>query len=248
MSRRAFEVLKSCDTVAGYGTYIDLIRSLLDGKEIIETAMKKEVDRVKAAIDAALAGKICAVVSSGDAGIYAMAGLIFEVLKERGVHVVRPRDPSARQEGRPALVVEVVPGIPALASGASLLGAPLTHDFAAISLSDLLTPWETIEKRLECAAMADFVIVLYNPRSKKRSWQLEKAQSIILKHRSGETPVGIVQNAMRDGETVRILPLRDLHLAEVDMLTTVFIGNSSSMTYMDFLITPRGYRTKYQIG
>ena len=144
--------------------------------------------------------------------------------------------------------VEVIPGIPALCAGASLLGAPLTHDFAAISLSDLLTPWEVIEKRIEAAARADFVIVLYNPKSKKRTWQLEKAQQILLAHRDSNTPVGIVVSAMRSEQDVRIVPLAQLHKAHVDMQTTVFMGSSQSSRYLDFMITPRGYARKYNIA
>ena len=141
----------------------------------------------------------------------------------------------------------MVPGIPALASGASLLGAPLTHDFACISLSDLLTPWELIEKRLKAAAMADFVMVIFNPKSKKRDWQLNRAREIALEHRGPDTPVGIVRNAYRDGQEVSMVPLSELHKAHVDMLTTVFIGSSASCGYLDFMYTPRGYARKYQI-
>jgi precorrin-3B C17-methyltransferase len=143
--------------------------------------------------------------------------------------------------------VEVVPGIPALSAGAALLGAPLTHDFAAISLSDLLTPWEVIAQRLEAAARADFVVVLYNPKSKKRNWQLERAQKILLDYRDGQTPVGIVIGAMRDNQQVRIVALADLHREYVDMQTTVFIGSSASTRYLDFMVTPRGYAQKYGI-
>lgn len=230
-------------TVAGYTIYIDLIRPLIDGKAIISTGMTREVDRVDAAIDAALEGGPCAIVSSGDPGIYAMAGLALEICQSRGIPIRRPGG-SGSDTG---LCIEVVPGIPALGAGASLLGAPLTHDFAAISLSDLLTPWETIEKRLEAAAAADFVIVLYNPRSRRRKGHLEAAQQIILQHRKGATPVGVVSRAMRSGQAVRILPLSDLHLADIDMQTTVFIGNSTSTTYCDFMITPRGYAGKYDL-
>jgi precorrin-3B C17-methyltransferase len=142
----------------------------------------------------------------------------------------------------------VVPGIPALCAGASLLGAPLTHDFATISLSDLLTPWQLIEQRLEAAAKADFVVVLYNPKSKKRTWQLESAQKILLKYRDKLTPVGIVVSAMRTNQQVRIVPLVDLHREQVDMQTTVFVGNSTSSRYLDFMVTPRGYAKKYGKG
>jgi precorrin-3B C17-methyltransferase len=144
-------------------------------------------------------------------------------------------------------VVEVVPGIPALCAGAALLGAPLTHDFAVISLSDLLTPWHIIEQRVEAAAKADFVVVLYNPKSKKRTWQLESAQKILLKYRDSRTPVGIVVSAMRENQRVRIAPLAELHQQHVDMQTTVFIGSSASSRYLDFMVTPRGYAKKYEI-
>jgi len=247
MSRRAHEVLKNVDVVAGYTTYIELVRSLITGKEIISTSMKKEVDRVEAAIEAALSGKSCAIVSSGDPGIYAMAGLVFEMCKTRNIKIVSPQTPRAEGRQGALLPVEVVPGIPALSSGASLLGAPLTHDFAVISLSDLLTPWDLIEKRVAAAAQADFVIVIYNPKSKKRDWQLEKAQKIILKYRDGKTPVGIVTSAMREKQNVRIVPLLELHEAPVNMQTTVFIGSSASTAYLDYMVTPRGYTKKYSI-
>ena len=247
MTKRAAEILASVKVVAGYGTYIDLIRPLIDGKEIISTGMTKEVARVEAAIEQAQAGKSCAIVSSGDPGIYAMAGLVFETCKIKGIAIVPPGSGTRTADDRNALRIEVVPGIPALSAGAALLGAPLTHDFAAISLSDLLTPWELIEQRLEAAARADFVIVLYNPKSKKRDWQLERAQKIILGHRDKNTPVGIVSRAMRERQNIEIIPLDSLHRADVDMQTTVFIGSSTSGEYMDFMYTPRGYAKKYRI-
>lgn len=244
MSMRCVDVIKGADVIAGYTVYVDLIKGFIQGKEVIATTMKKEVDRVKAAVETALTGKKVALVSSGDPGIYAMAGLALEIIKEKGVSAKRPGE-GAPEEG--GLTVEVVPGIPALSSGGSLLGAPLTHDFACVSLSDLLTPWELIEKRLNAVAEADFVMVIFNPKSKKRNWQLGKAQEIALKHRSGETPVGIVKNAMRDGQDVTVVPLKNLHEADVDMLTTVFIGNSASEGYLDFMFTPRGYGKKYDL-
>ena len=205
--------------------------------------MKKEVDRVAAAIDLALAGTTCAVVSSGDPGVYAMAGLVLEMCREREIAI------GGRENGaEDRLHIEVVPGIPALCSGASLLGAPLTHDFAAISLSDLLTPWETIEARLAAAAGADFVIVIYNPKSRRRSEHLGRAQAIVLAHRDPSTPVGIVTGAMRDNQRVTLTTLGELHRAEVDMQTTVFIGNSSTFTYDGYMVTPRGYAKKYNIA
>ena len=248
MSGRAVDVLRSVSAVAGYTTYMDLIKPLVAGKKLVSTTMKKEVDRVKAAIDLAIKGESCAIVSSGDPGIYAMAGLAFEICQKQGIAVKRPGVAADGPENGPSLTIEVVPGIPALASGAALLGAPLTHDFAVVSLSDLLTPWDKIEKRIDAAASADFVIVIFNPRSKKRDWQLSKAREIVLKHRHPDTPVGIVKSAMRDGQAVTITRLADLDVADVDMLSTVFIGSSASVTYLDFMITPRGYSDKYDIG
>lgn len=242
LSARARQVLETVDTVAGYTTYIDLIRPLIPEKPVIATAMKKEVARVEAAIDNAMSGKRCAIVSSGDPGIYAMAGLVFEMCEKKGIPIC-----CGPESGPETLTVEVVPGIPALAAGAALLGAPLTHDFAAISLSDLLTPWPVIEKRLNAAAEADFVIVIYNPKSKRRQDHLTSAQQIILAHRSSNTPVGIVTGAMRDNERVMLTTLAQLHLAKVDMQTTVFIGNRSTRVYDGFLITPRGYADKYDL-
>jgi precorrin-3B C17-methyltransferase len=236
------------DTIVGYGTYVDLVKSLVSGKEIISTGMTKEVGRVAAAIDMAQKGKAVALVSSGDPGIYAMAGLALEMCAAHNLPVV----PACTVAGDDALCgdtlsIEVVPGIPALCAGAALLGAPLMHDFAAISLSDLLTPWEVIEQRLHAAASTDFVIVIYNPKSKKRYWQMEKAQQITLKYRSGETPVGIVTSAMREDQSIAVTTLGRLHTVEVNMQTTVFVGNSTTMRYGDFLFTLRGYGKKYEL-
>ena len=167
-------------------------------------------------------------------------------MPEKGIDIRGPHT-NAGAGLENALLIEVIPGIPALAAGASLLGAPLTHDFAAVSLSDLLTPWELIERRLEAAAGADFVIALYNPKSKRRSGHLETAQKIILRHRTADTPVGVVTGAMRDNQRIRITTLGNLHLADVDMQTIVFIGNSSTFEYMGHMITPRGYARKYDL-
>jgi precorrin-3B C17-methyltransferase len=236
--------LESVDAVAGYTTYIDLIRPLITGKQVISTAMKKEIDRVSAALDLALAGTACAIVSSGDPGVYAMAGLVLEMCRQRAIAIGGQGD---GQRENP-LAIEIVPGIPALCSGASLLGAPLTHDFAAISLSDLLTPWETIETRLNAAAGADFVIVIYNPKSRRRAGHLARAQALILAHRDPSTPVGIVTGAMRDNQRVTLTTLDRLDQAEVDMQTTVFVGNSKTFVYDGMMVTPRGYAEKYDIN
>ena len=249
LTRRAEDVLQKVEAVAGYTTYIDLIRPLILDKQIVSTGMTKEVQRVESAIQLSLEGTSCAIVSSGDPGIYAMAGLVFETCSAKNIKIL-PRSEQAANMPKDSeiIYVEIVPGIPALSAGAALLGAPLTHDFAVISLSDLLTPWEIIEKRLEAAARADFVIVLYNPKSKKRTWQLEKAQQIILVHRDQNTPVGIVTSAMRDSQNVDVITLDNLHRAEVNMQTTVFIGSSASLQYADYMYTPRGYSKKYKFN
>ncbi len=233
------KVLGFVDVVVGYQTYLEIIEPVIRGKKVHSTGMTREVDRVEAAIEAALTGRSCALVSGGDPGVYAMAGLVLEILATRGI--------ACNTGAENSLKVEVVPGIPALCAGAALLGAPLTHDFAAISLSDLLTPWDLIEKRIDAAALADFIIVLHNPKSKKRDRQLEKAGEIILRHRPGTTPVGIATGAMRENQRIRLCSLTNLHLAEVDMQSIVFVGNSSTFRYGNLMITPRGYSRKYTL-
>jgi precorrin-3B C17-methyltransferase len=244
---RAVEVLRAADVVAGYTTYIDLVRSLIPTADIISTGMTKEVDRVEAALQAALDGRSCALISSGDPGIYAMAGLALEMCQQKGLPIHTAATPGPDAGGPTGLHLEVVPGIPALCAGAALLGAPLTHDFAVISLSDLLTPWERIEQRLNAAARADFVIAIYNPKSKRRADHLAKAQQILLKHRDPHTPVGVVHRAMRSGQHVEIVDLEVLDRAAVDMQTIVFVGSRTSVCYRDFMITPRGYARKYDL-
>ena len=229
--------------VAGYRTYIELIAPLLSHQEVVATGMKAEVKRCQAAIDRALAGVRVALVSSGDAGIYGMAGLVLEICAARSLKVGPPEGADEVD-----FHLEVIPGIPALAAGAALLGAPLMHDFAAISLSDLLTPWETIVKRLELAAQGDFVIVLYNPKSKKRHWQLGAVRELLLKCKDPETPVGLASRAMRQGQETVITTLKDLLEHPVDMQTVVIVGNSQTFTYGPYMITPRGYLNKYQVG
>jgi precorrin-3B C17-methyltransferase len=204
--------------------------------------MRQEVDRCAKAVELAQNGKTIAVICSGDPGIYAMAGLVFEVL--HGQHKVVG---ARRAVPLPSVDVEIIPGIPALSACAARLGAPLMHDFAAVSLSDLLTPWELIERRLEAAASADFVIVIYNPKSKGRPDHIQKARDIILKHRNPETPVGIVKGATRENETVAITDLKNMLDFEIDMQSTVIIGNSNTFTWQDWMVTPRGYEKKYKI-
>jgi precorrin-3B C17-methyltransferase len=237
---RAQAALAEAQVVVGYQTYIDLVRPLLTTQEVVATGMKAEVKRCQLALDRARDGQRVALVSSGDAGIYGMAGLVLEICAAQGLKVGPPEDSTAVD-----LHLEVIPGVPALAAGAALLGAPLMHDFVAISLSDLLTPWETIVKRLELAAQGDFVIVLYNPKSKKRDWQLGAVQDLLLRHKDPGTPVGIVCRAMRQGQAVTITTLNDLTKNPVDMQTIVVVGNSQTYAYGPYMITPRGYRSKY---
>ncbi len=228
--------------VVGYQTYIDLIRPILTHQELLVSGMKAEMKRCQAAVDRALAGGRVALVSSGDAGVYGMAGLALEILAAQGL-AIGPPDCGAPVD----LFFEVIPGIPALAAGAALLGAPLMHDFAVISLSDLLTPWEVIEKRLTAVAAADFVIVVYNPKSKKRDWQLAALRDIALNHRDPATPVGIVSRAMREGQQTITTTLGEMLHHPVDMQTIVFIGNSQTYSFGNYLVTPRGYLHKYDL-
>lgn len=231
----ATQAIERARVVAGYSTYLDLVpKDLLAGKEIVSTGMMGEVERCSLAIDAALSGRDTVVVSGGDAGVYGMAGLVLELLEARGL--------------TDALEFEVVPGIPALTGAAALLGAPLTHDFACVSLSDLLTPWGLIEKRLDAAASADFVLVLYNPRSRRRAGLLARALAIVSRHRAPGTPLGIVRQAWREGQSVRVTDLSCVDPGEVDMLTIVIIGNSQTRTVKDRMLTPRGYAGKYGMG
>lgn len=242
LAPRARAALESSQVVVGYQTYVELIAPLLTHQEVVATGMKAEVKRCQAAIDRVLAGQRVALVSSGDAGIYGMAGLVLEMCAAQGLRVGQPG--SDREVD---LFLEVIPGIPALAAGAALLGAPLMHDFAAVSLSDLLTPWEVIERRVTAAAEADFVIVLYNPKSKKRDWQLRAVVELLLRHREPGTPAGLVRRAMRPGEEMVLTTLEDLPNQAVDMQTIILVGNSQTFRYGDYLVTPRGYLAKYQV-
>ena len=225
LTLRAREAIESSDLIVGYTAYIALIRDAFPHKEMVSTGMKKEVDRCRLAVEAAVSGKTTAVVCSGDSGVYGMAGLIYEVAQDY-----------------PPIDIEVVPGITAACGGAAVLGAPLTHDFAVISLSDLLTPWEKIERRLRAAAEADFVICLYNPRSRSRADMLRRACDILLAAKGGDTPCGYVKNIGREGQTSVVLSLSQLRDCEdVDMFTSVFIGNEQTKLLNGKLVTPRGY-------
>jgi cobalt-factor III methyltransferase len=235
ITERAREAIAESDMIIGYKTYVDLIEKLVTGQQIISTGMTEEVSRAQEAVKQAEQGKKVAVISSGDAGVYGMAGLVYEVLIEKG------------WEKATGVEVEVIPGISAINSCAALLGAPVMHDSCTISLSDHLTPWNVIEKRLEAAAQADFVIALYNPRSGRRTRQIMEAQRILLKYRSPDTPVGLVKSAYRDSQKVVVTTLRDMLDQEIGMLTTVLIGNSSTFFYEGLMITPRGYQRKYTL-
>lgn len=242
----ALEVLRSAEVIIGYKTYLDLIGDLAHGKKVVSSGMRKEVERCQSSIDHALAGYRVALVSSGDAGIYGMAGLVFDLCRERNLHVSSSRDESPNEPVD--LFVDVIPGVAAFNAAASLLGAPLMHDFAAVSLSDHLTPWELIEKRLVAAASADFVLAIYNPRSKARPDLLEKAQQLLLQHRSPQTPVAIVRRAMREGEWKCLTTLGNLPFEEVDMQSVLIIGNSQTYVWNGWMVTPRGYLQKYSDG
>jgi precorrin-3B C17-methyltransferase len=228
--------IEQCEVCIGYRTYIDLVRPLLAGKKIVATGMTEEIDRGRKALQLAREGKKVAIVSSGDSGVYGMAGLTYEVLQENGW------DPE-----HPDVEVVVIPGITAACSIGAILGAPLNHDFCSVSLSTLLTPWEAIERRLRAAASADFVCALYNPKSARRDWQIVKAQEIFLEHRRPDTPVGLVKSAWRDGETVVRTTLDRMAEQEIGMLTTIVIGNSQTYYFKHLMVTPRGYRGKYDL-
>lgn len=235
----AQKCIRNADAIVGYGTYLSLIRELTKDKEVISTGMTQEIDRCRKAIELAAEGKNVAVISGGDPGVYAMAGLVLELMKTGAGDVSTKQRSSGTMSS-----VEIVPGISALNACASRLGAPLMHDFAAISLSDRLTHWETIEKRLEAAAAADFVIALYNPKSKGRAGHIGRAREIILGHRPPETPVGIVKAAMRENELIIITDLEQMLSHDIDMQSTVIIGNSKSFAWNGLIITPRGYEKK----
>lgn len=228
MTGEAVAALSACDTVVGYTAYADLVRPHFPDKRYLHTGMRGEEERCGLAVAEAADGHDVCVVCSGDAGVYGLAGLVLTLAQEAGV------------------TVRVVPGVTAASSGAALLGAPLTHDFACISLSDLLTPWDVIAERLDAAARADFVLCLYNPMSHKRKDHLPWACDIVLRHRAAETLCGLARNIGREGEKTQILTLGALHDTRVDMFTTVFIGSRETQRIGNALVTPRGYKTEAQ--
>ena len=236
---RAQDAIRNSDVIVGYGTYIDLIKDLIKDKEIVSTGMTQEIERCKKAVEIASKGKTVSVISGGDPGIYGMAGLVLEIIR---AEEQKSRSTEVRKNSE--LLIEVIPGISALNACAARLGAPLMHDFVCISLSDRLTDWELIERRLEYAARGDFVIVIYNPRSKGRQEHIKFARDILLKYKSPDTPVGIMKSAMREGERVIITTLQDIPFDEIDMQTTLIVGNSKTFVWKNYMITPRGYERK----
>lgn len=229
MTFKAYEKMKNSDIIVGYKTYTDLIKEYFPNTEIRSSSMMKEVDRCLEVLDLAKAGKNIALISSGDAGIYGMAGIMYEIINEND-----------------DIEVEVIAGVTATNAAAAIVGAPIMHDYVTISLSNLLTDWELIKKRLELAAQGDFIVSLYNPKSKGRTTQIAEAQKIMLKYKSKDTPVAIVRNAGRENEEYEITTLENMLDFEINMLTIVLIGNSNTYVKNGKIITPRGYEKKYE--
>lgn len=237
MTFRAKQAIEESDIVVGYDTYISLVEDLIAGKLVYRYAMTQEVERANQAISLAEEGKIVSLVSSGDPGIYGMVGLIYEILADKGWD---------KENG---IYLECVPGVSSLNSCAALIGSPLMTDFAVVSMSDLLVPWDMIIKRVEAAAQGDYVTVIYNPASKKRVHQLEDTKEIFLKYRNPSTPVAIVKGAYRESQE-QVLTTLDQMLEHKDllgMITTVIIGNSATFNYKGMMINPRGYKSKYEL-
>lgn len=228
----ALGAIARADVVVGYTTYVKLVADLLVGKEVIRTGMTEEIARARAAVDAARAGRVVAVISSGDAGVYGMGSLVHQVVSDAGLSFDE-------------VPVAMIPGVTALASCGSLVGAPFGHDFCAISLSDLLTPWPVIARRLEAAAVGDFVVALYNPASGRRQRQIVEARAILGRHRASTTPVALVKSAYRKKQTVVHTDLDGMLEYEIGMLTTVIVGSSQTRRHDGRIYTPRGYDAKY---
>lgn len=237
MTYRAKQVIEESEVIVGYDTYVSLVEDLISGKEVYRYPMTQEVDRANQAIQFAEKGRIVSLVSSGDPGIYGMIGLIYEILADK------------KWNRGAGIYVECVPGVSSLNSCSALVGSPLMTDFAVVSMSDLLVPWEMIVKRVEAAALGDYVTVIYNPASKKRVHQLQDTRDIFLKYRNPETPVAIVKGAYRESQAVVLTTLKDIlnHSDMLGMITTVIVGNSSTYNYEGMMINPRGYRSKYEL-
>ena len=227
MTFRAYEAMEKSDVIVGYKTYTDLVKEYYPNKEIVSSSMMKEVDRCTDVLKMAKDGKNVALISSGDAGVYGMAGIMLEIADDK-------------------IEVEVIPGVTATNADAAITGAPVMHDYVTISLSNLLTDWELIKKRLELAAQGDFVVSIYNPKSRGRVTQIEEAQKIMLKYKPKMTPVAIVRNARRENEEYVVTTLEEMTKHEIDMLTIVIIGNSNTYVKNGKIITPRGYSKKYE--
>jgi precorrin-3B C17-methyltransferase len=224
MTGQALEALRQAEVVVGYDGYFTGLADLVAGKECLALPLTQETERARVAVERLRQGRVVCVISSGDPGVYGMAGLVLQCLGDEG------------QED-----VTVVPGVSAVNAVAALLGAPLGHDFAVVSLSDLLTPWETIERRLRAAAEADFVLAILNPKSQRRNWQYRRAQEILAGCRLPQTPVGVVRNAYRPGQSVERTTVAHMAEAVVDMFTTVIVGNSQTLQFGNVIVTPRGY-------
>ena len=227
MTFKAYEAMEKSDIIVGYKTYTDLVKEYFPETEIKSSSMMKEVDRCIEVLELAKSGKNVALISSGDAGVYGMAGIMLEIANDE-------------------IEVEVIPGVTATNAAAAITGAPVMHDYVTISLSNLLTDWELIKKRLELAAQGDFVVSIYNPKSRGRVTQIEEAQKIMLKYKPKMTPVAIVRNARRENEEYVVTTLEEMTKHEIDMLTIVIIGNSNTYVKNGKIITPRGYSKKYE--
>ena len=224
MTFRAYKAMDDSDILIGHKTYITLVEDMFSHKELVRSAMKKEVERCEETLKLARDGKVVSLISSGDAGVYGMAGIMLEVALNSGVEV------------------EIIPGVTSANASGAVAGAPVMHDHATISLSDLLTDWELIRKRLELASEADFVISLYNPKSHSRTTQIVEARELMMRHKSGDTPVAIVRNTGREGQEYVLTDLKNMLSEEINMFTTVIIGNSKSYVAEGKMITPRGYK------
>jgi precorrin-3B C17-methyltransferase len=232
MTGQALESIRSAEVIIGYDGYFAGVTDLVADKECLALPLTRETDRARLAVERLRAGQAVCVISSGDPGIYAMAGLVLEC--------------AAAEDEKLLEHIAIVPGVSAVNAAAALLGAPLGHDFAVVSLSDLLTPWDVIERRLRAAAEADFVLALLNPKSQRRDWQYRQAQEILAQHRPAETPVGVVRNAYRPGQAVEITTVARMGEAAVDMFTTVIVGNSQTRRFGNVVVTPRGYAVEGQ--